>query len=226
MSLVVPVAATEIAKVAEAAGQLGIEKENILAFTRTMVDLGVATNLTSEEAATMLAQFANVTGVSQKEFSNLGSTIVALGNNFATTERDIVEMAQRLAARGLPWRAGAWPAWRQRLILALARAMMRLRAMRWRGLRHSSALYGASTPHQLSILHVSRMKPSSAGVRKFAPEKSARPLAVARLRCLPSRRKHALAWGAARGACVARLWHAWWALLRRKRISPRNQLTS
>jgi TP901 family phage tail tape measure protein len=100
MSLEVPVTAEEIAGVAEAAGQLGIETANIMSFTRTMVDLGVATNLTSHEAATLIAQFANVTGLPQTEFSNLGSTIVALGNNFATTEADIVSLAQRLAAAG------------------------------------------------------------------------------------------------------------------------------
>lgn len=100
MALAIPASTSEIAKVAEAAGQLGIRKESILDFTRTMVDLGVATNLTADQAATMLARFANVTGLPQTQFQNLGSTIVALGNNFATTEAEIVAMGQRLAAAG------------------------------------------------------------------------------------------------------------------------------
>ena len=41
--------ATEIAGVAEA-GQLGIKKQDITSFTRTMMNLGVATNLTADEA--------------------------------------------------------------------------------------------------------------------------------------------------------------------------------
>ncbi|WP_252242866.1 phage tail tape measure protein [Clostridium sp. ZS2] len=95
-----PESAAEIAGVAEAAGQLGIQTENIEGFTETMVMLGDATNLSSEEAATQLARLANITGMSQEGFSKLGSSIVACGNNFATTESEITAMALRLAGAG------------------------------------------------------------------------------------------------------------------------------
>lgn len=100
MAREVPASTTEIAAVAEAAGQLGISKENIMGFTRTMIDMGEATNLTADEAATAFARFANITQMPQTEMSNLGSTVVALGNNFATTEKEIVDMGMRLAATG------------------------------------------------------------------------------------------------------------------------------
>lgn len=100
MALTLPSSAEDIAGVAEAAGQLGIQTDNILGFTKVIIDLGNATNLTGEEGASQLAKFANITGMAQTEFDKLGSTIVALGNNSATTEADIVAMAMRLAGAG------------------------------------------------------------------------------------------------------------------------------
>lgn len=100
MSNTMPFAATEIAGVAEAAGQLGIKKQDITSFTKTMMNLGVATNLTADEAATEFARFANAANMPIKDVDRLGSTVVALGNSTATTEKEIVEMAQRLAGAG------------------------------------------------------------------------------------------------------------------------------
>lgn len=91
---------TEIAAVAEAAGQLGVKREDILKFTKTMVDLGETTNLTAEEAATDIAQIANVMGTTGDEIDNFGAALVALGNDGASTEKDILSMAQRIAGAG------------------------------------------------------------------------------------------------------------------------------
>ncbi len=100
MATRIPLTTSELAQIMETAGQLGIAKENLAAFTETMAALGVATNMTSDEAATMLAQFANVTGMNPAFYENLGSTIVALGNNFATNEKRITDMAQTMAGAG------------------------------------------------------------------------------------------------------------------------------
>lgn len=98
MTREIPASAVEIANVAEAAGQLGIK--DITNFTETMIKLGTATNMTSEQASNDLARLANITQMPEKNFERLGSTVVALGNNMATTESEIVEMGLRLAAAG------------------------------------------------------------------------------------------------------------------------------
>lgn len=100
MAKELPATHSEIAEVAEAAGQLGIEAENVTSFTRTMIDMGESTNLSAESAANSLARLANITGMSQNDFDRLGSAIVGLGNNFATTEAEITDMALRLAGTG------------------------------------------------------------------------------------------------------------------------------
>lgn len=100
MSTQLPSSAVEISAVAESAGQLGIKTENVLSFTKTMIDLGNSTNLSAEEASSSLAKFANIVNMSTDDYERLGSTIVDLGNNFATTEKDIVEMATKLASTG------------------------------------------------------------------------------------------------------------------------------
>ncbi|HFQ4897050.1 phage tail tape measure protein [Streptococcus agalactiae] len=100
MAKEIPASTTEISHVAEAAGQLGIKTKDVLGFTRVMIDMGKSTNLSSEEAATALARFANITQLDPSKYSNLGSSIVELGNNFATTEKEIVEMGLRLAGTG------------------------------------------------------------------------------------------------------------------------------
>lgn len=100
MAMELPVTTTEISEVAEAAGQLGIQTENVLAFSKTMIDLGESSNLGAGQAADSLARFANITQMSQGDFDRLGSSIVDLGNNFATTESEIVALGMRLAGVG------------------------------------------------------------------------------------------------------------------------------
>lgn len=91
----------EIAGVMEISGQLGVEGvENLTNFTETMIMLGDTTNLTAEEAATNLARFMNITGEGTENVDKIGSAIVELGNNFATSESEIVQMATRMASAG------------------------------------------------------------------------------------------------------------------------------
>ena len=94
----------DIAAVAEVAGQLGVGAEDIVDFTKVMVMLGDTTNVNAEDAATSLARLLNITKKGSEDafddIEQVGSAIVYLGNNFATSESEIISMANRLAAGG------------------------------------------------------------------------------------------------------------------------------
>ncbi|HEY9371539.1 phage tail tape measure protein [Streptomyces sp.] len=101
LATTLPATHAEIAGVAEAAGQLGVEREAVSAFTKTMIDLGETTNLTADAAATAIAQLGNVLGLDLKnDVDNFGAALVALGNDGASTEQDILSMAQRISGAG------------------------------------------------------------------------------------------------------------------------------
>ncbi|MGD9850103.1 MAG: phage tail tape measure protein [Nitrospirales bacterium] len=104
LSTATPVSREELARIGELAGQLGVAGvDNLEKFADTIARISVSTNLTAEQAATDFARLANVMGLPIDQVDRLGSTVVALGNNFATTEQEISSMAQRLsgAARTL-----------------------------------------------------------------------------------------------------------------------------
>lgn len=117
MATEIPATTTEIAAVAEASARLEIAREDILSFTRVMLDLGESSNMSADEAATALARFANIAGAQAGDYERLGSTIVALGNSFATSEAEITAMASRLAS------AGTLAGLTEAEIMALAAAM-------------------------------------------------------------------------------------------------------
>ncbi len=100
MSTEVATSSGSIAEVMANAGQLGIQNDYLVDFTRTMIDLGNSTDIAANEAATAIAQFANVTNMAQADVGRFGAALVDLGNNYATTESAIMNMATRLAAAG------------------------------------------------------------------------------------------------------------------------------
>lgn len=102
MSSAIPASITDLLQLAETAGQLGIHGSgDLLEFTRVMAEMGSATNLAGEEGAKSLARFANIMGLDVgQNIRQVGNAVVRLGNNFATSEGEIMEMAKRLSASG------------------------------------------------------------------------------------------------------------------------------
>lgn len=93
-----PTTFEELAHIMELGGQLWVTTDHLAEFTEVIDKMAVSTNLTSEEAATLAAQFANVTRMDMSNIDRRWSTIVKLWNNMATTEKDITNFSQRIAA--------------------------------------------------------------------------------------------------------------------------------
>jgi TP901 family phage tail tape measure protein len=91
-------AASNLAGIMEIAGQLGVRGvKGLTKFTETVAKISVTTNLTKEAAATDFARIANIMQEPLANVDRMGSAIVDLGNNFATTEAEISSFAQRIA---------------------------------------------------------------------------------------------------------------------------------
>lgn len=100
LSTEIPVAAGQLAQLGSIAGQLGVEVQNIPQFIDTVAKLGVATNMTAEQAAFSVARLANVTGIGAENADQLANVLVRLGNNTAATESEITLLATRFGAVG------------------------------------------------------------------------------------------------------------------------------
>lgn len=96
MALEMPITTTELAGIATTAGQLGVARDQVEQFTEIMAKLATTTDLTADNAATLLAQFANITGLT--DYERLGSVVAELGDATATTASKVVEMSQGMAA--------------------------------------------------------------------------------------------------------------------------------
>jgi|MDTC01.3.fsa_nt_gb TP901 family phage tail tape measure protein len=92
-----PATVESLNQIAAIGGQLGIQANNIVKFTDTIQKLTVATNLGAEQAALSLARLQKITGLATNDLDNLASTLVKLGNNFATTESEIITAATQIA---------------------------------------------------------------------------------------------------------------------------------
>jgi len=94
----IPLSATELANLAETAGRFGIRgSKNLKVFTETLAKLQVTTDLIGEEGAESLAKILGITREAPQNIKVLGAVIVDLGNNFRTSESQIVSAANEVA---------------------------------------------------------------------------------------------------------------------------------
>lgn len=94
---VTPTSSAELLRFAEIAGQLGTTStEDILLLVNAAEQLGVATNIAGDEAATLLSRILQSTGEGIPAIGNLSSSVVELGNNFAAREDEIVNFTREI----------------------------------------------------------------------------------------------------------------------------------
>jgi TP901 family phage tail tape measure protein len=90
----IPVTAQNLNTLAASAGQLGVSgSANLLKFTETLARLEQASDVVGEEGARSSARLLNLTDTELGDIDRFGAALVALGNDAAATEAEILHMA-------------------------------------------------------------------------------------------------------------------------------------
>lgn len=93
--------ADQILSIQAIGGELGVATEDLKVFAETVSNMDVATDLDAEEAATALGQLSNIiSDLTGDKFPNFADALVRLGNNGASTESAIADVASRIGAMG------------------------------------------------------------------------------------------------------------------------------
>lgn len=93
--------AEQILQIQAIGGELGIATDNLKVFSETVANLEIATNLGADEAATALGTMSNIMNdIDATTMPRFADALVRLGNNGASTEVQIVEIAKRIGSMG------------------------------------------------------------------------------------------------------------------------------
>ncbi len=100
MTKTIPMAADDLAKIVAAGGQAGIAKEDLLSFTESAAKMGVAFDISSEEAGDMMAKWRTAFKMNQKEVVDLADKVNYLGNTTAASAPLISDVVTRIGPLG------------------------------------------------------------------------------------------------------------------------------
>lgn len=100
MSLRIPMTASGLAQIAAAAGQAGVPTRELLEFTEQAAKMGVAYDITAQEAGDMMAKWRSGMGLTQEQVNRLADATNALSNSNAAQARQIGETLKRYGALG------------------------------------------------------------------------------------------------------------------------------
>lgn len=100
MSLTIPMTADSLAKITAAAGQAGIAESDLIRFTETAAKMGVAFDISAEEAGEMMAKWRSGMNLTQDQVESLADATNALSNNNAAMAKQVGEALKRYGALG------------------------------------------------------------------------------------------------------------------------------
>lgn len=91
MTQYLPMSADGLANIAASAGQAGVAKDDILEFTETIAKMGVAFDVSAEQAGDMAVKLANVYKIPTSKFSEIGDAINSLSSNSPAKAEEIIQ---------------------------------------------------------------------------------------------------------------------------------------
>ena len=100
MSLQMPIAAKDLAAIAEAGASLGIEAPKLAEFTQLTAEMSVGFDMSAEAAGDAAGKISNIFSLSLENMRVVANTINALGDGSAAKEREIVDVLKRAGGAG------------------------------------------------------------------------------------------------------------------------------
>jgi len=95
MSTRIPMAAEGISAIVAAAGQAGIAREELLRFAEDAAKMGVAFDLSGQQAGAAMTGLRSIFGLTQDEAVSLGDAINFLSNNMDAKASDLLNISNR-----------------------------------------------------------------------------------------------------------------------------------
>ena len=95
LSTKIPITAEGLAQIAAAGGQLGIEKNKLIDFTKVVAKMSTAFDMSANDAGESIAKMMNIYGLQIGGVTKLGDVINHLSDNTAAKARDIVNVLAR-----------------------------------------------------------------------------------------------------------------------------------
>lgn len=95
-----PMAADQVAKLVAAGGQGGIDNSELLKFTEMAGKMGVAFDISADEAGQSMAEMKSAFGIPLDKVGELADKINYLGNTTSASAKNIMEIVQRVGPLG------------------------------------------------------------------------------------------------------------------------------